>query len=75
VRPGLNEIFCKRDYFINLHFLPTFLLIKLFSLFRLCIFNQCLSLFYNIFTVSVDQALPADENGSDVCVITLIGKK
>jgi len=31
-------------------------------------------LFYNIFTVSVDQALPADENGSGLSVSALIGR-
>jgi hypothetical protein len=40
VRSGLNEIFCKPDYFLKWHFIPTSLLITLFSLFCLCIFKS-----------------------------------
>jgi hypothetical protein len=40
MRPGLNEIFCKCDRFINWHFITTFLLITLFFSFRLLIFKS-----------------------------------
>lgn len=40
LRPGLIEIFCKRDYFNNCHCISTFLLITLFSSFCPFIFKS-----------------------------------
>jgi hypothetical protein len=39
-RPALTEIFCKCDCFINWHFIPTFLLVRLISSFCLWIFKS-----------------------------------